>query len=804
MPLPRFTWPLEIDDGLSSTFGEYRTNHLHGGIDLRTRQESGYKVLAAADGEIYRIKCERRGYGKAIYIRHADGWVTLYAHLQDFENEVLKLEDLLGSVQRNTGSPYPGTYYLDQPLRVSQGQVIAHAGESGAGLPHLHFETRIGEFEQVNPFDAGLAWRGDSTAPTLVSATLIPDGPAGRVMDQPRPLTVPFRKTNGSYSWAAPVKIEPPFRLLVTAFDVEGTPGNGCHVYSMRAFLDGEEIYTVRPDRFSLAPALRVGLIFDLNRNGKYPSAFTYSLDPRAPAYLPFTASRLPIQTLAPGPHRLEIQASDVWGNLSHAIGTLLVPVRAATVFGEPREVDAGAFELPWKIVGEGPADVSIAVSHDNAETFAPAAGLTGQAGVVKFNLGNPLLATKVLLEGRAVGSSIAANCAVAAVDVLSSPLSPVSSLSIDSTGRLAMTLRRPGAFLLTGVGFEPHEFLPLPTAGVNSTVVAFPRPMSRSKRLYAEIEFLDQHPISSLLIPWDVPPPTAVIDLLPARNSVALRLVFDRPRVDWDGKARGRFPDKSERPVDFARLDARTFLASLSPPPVSGRADIEANGVTIPLDVRRVHAESSQRFVSDDLIASFDTGAAYTDFFLWVQKDPPYADPRLVQVSDVYRLHPEGEPLARPARIQLHYPPAVHDPTKLGIFSWDPDGYWVYEATGIDRPHRLASTSVRRLGRYVLLEDRARPEIEFIAPRPGSSVPVASLPSILVEVTDYGKGVDDDTIQITLDGHRISAYYDPDRKWAAHVFHNPPKKGRHTLHVTARDHAGNAAIPASAVFYVK
>lgn len=94
----------------------------HNGIDLRTRfidSPLGHRyVTASADGKIERLENQgKKGYGLHIRIRHSDGSMTLYAHLQK-------------------------TYVIQGQI-VVRGQQIGLTGNSGfSSGPHLHFEYR--------------------------------------------------------------------------------------------------------------------------------------------------------------------------------------------------------------------------------------------------------------------------------------------------------------------------------------------------------------------------------------------------------------------------------------------------------------------------------------------------------------------------------------------------------------------------------------------------------------------------------------------------------------------------------------
>ncbi|MFP4192555.1 MAG: M23 family metallopeptidase, partial [Candidatus Hydrogenedentota bacterium] len=82
-----YHWPLDVDPVLTSSFGEYRTGRFHAGIDLRT-YGIGQPVRAPEDGEVVRVRTSPYGYGKALYIRLADGNTAVFAHLDRFASPV--------------------------------------------------------------------------------------------------------------------------------------------------------------------------------------------------------------------------------------------------------------------------------------------------------------------------------------------------------------------------------------------------------------------------------------------------------------------------------------------------------------------------------------------------------------------------------------------------------------------------------------------------------------------------------------------------------------------------------------------
>ena len=83
-------WPTNASRKLSSNFGEFRDDHFHMGIDIKTNGKEGYEVYAIADGFISRMVTNYTGYGKALYLKTKSGNTAVYCHLSKFSVELEK------------------------------------------------------------------------------------------------------------------------------------------------------------------------------------------------------------------------------------------------------------------------------------------------------------------------------------------------------------------------------------------------------------------------------------------------------------------------------------------------------------------------------------------------------------------------------------------------------------------------------------------------------------------------------------------------------------------------------------------
>ena len=135
-----YTWPTRTGKQLSSNFGEFRGNHFHMGIDIRTYGSVGHPMYAVNDGYIYRISTNFSGYGKALYLKTNDSKIAVYGHLNRFSKPI---SDRLFELQNDKQSYFVNKYFSQDEYPVKRGDIIGYSGNSGGSMgPHVHFEFR--------------------------------------------------------------------------------------------------------------------------------------------------------------------------------------------------------------------------------------------------------------------------------------------------------------------------------------------------------------------------------------------------------------------------------------------------------------------------------------------------------------------------------------------------------------------------------------------------------------------------------------------------------------------------------------
>jgi len=116
-----FQWPLR--GAILSSYGPKPGGVHNDGINIAAKR--GAPVKAAASGRVVYAGDELEAYGNLILVRHPTGYITAYAHVDKM--------------------------LVAEGVAVKQGQIIAHAGQTGGVSPaQLHFEIRKGR-QAINP-----------------------------------------------------------------------------------------------------------------------------------------------------------------------------------------------------------------------------------------------------------------------------------------------------------------------------------------------------------------------------------------------------------------------------------------------------------------------------------------------------------------------------------------------------------------------------------------------------------------------------------------------------------------------------
>ena len=118
----QFQWP--VNGHVILNYGAIDGGERNDGINIAAAQ--GTPVRASASGTVSYCGNELKGYGNLVLIKHDNGYITAYAHVDSF------------TVGRSD--------------RVVAGQVIAYAGATGdVATPQLHFEIRGSNQRPVDP-----------------------------------------------------------------------------------------------------------------------------------------------------------------------------------------------------------------------------------------------------------------------------------------------------------------------------------------------------------------------------------------------------------------------------------------------------------------------------------------------------------------------------------------------------------------------------------------------------------------------------------------------------------------------------
>jgi hypothetical protein len=262
-PKDYFRAPMDMRLLLAGTFGEIRANHFHSGIDIKTAGVEGAMVYAVADGYVSRIKVSAYGFGKAVYVTHPNGYVSVYGHLNRYNKMI---GDYVRKEQYQKESFEVDLYPTEGELPVKKGDIIAYSGNSGSsGGPHLHFEIRDGGSQKpINPLLFGYDVK-DFYKPRITSIKIYPDDKNSLLngYSDAKRFLVEGWGTEHKITGNPVIRLSGNISFAIQTFDQQNDTENKNGTYAVRLYIDNRMVYRHTLETFSFDNSRYVNSLLD-------------------------------------------------------------------------------------------------------------------------------------------------------------------------------------------------------------------------------------------------------------------------------------------------------------------------------------------------------------------------------------------------------------------------------------------------------------------------------------------------------------------------------------------------------------
>ena len=248
--------PLDIPIQLSGTFGEFRSNHFHAGLDIRTQGRQGLKVKSVQNGWVNRIRVSTTGYGKALYIQHYDGTTSVYAHLKKFAP---KIEAYVKERQYQKESFTIDLFPKSEVLKIEAGELVGFSGNTGGSYgPHLHFEVRNSSNQNpINPMEYPLEIK-DSQRPQIQNLYIY-----NGIHPDSKKKEFPLVKKNDSVYTTAGIYTGGKISVGLRLFDRQDLSSNKNGIYKAKVRLNGIPQFEMKMDEISFNDSKYINLLID-------------------------------------------------------------------------------------------------------------------------------------------------------------------------------------------------------------------------------------------------------------------------------------------------------------------------------------------------------------------------------------------------------------------------------------------------------------------------------------------------------------------------------------------------------------
>ena len=264
--------PVHFEVLLAGNFGEPRPNHFHGGLDIKTQQEEGKAIYSIGDGYVSRVTVNLDGMGNAIYVRHPEGYTSVYAHLQRFAPMI---EAKLRKWQYEHHSTDADVSFAATDCPGAKGQVIALSGDTGASMgPHLHLEIhRTDNWNMLDPLEFIPELVQDTVKPVAHSFMAYPQGSEGMFCGKTTPQRFEFTNHEMEDEFTAWGKVG----FGIYADDYMQGSANTCGIRHTCLLVDGVEVFSSDVNNISMADNKLVNIWGDVDYFMKHQQWFLKS-----------------------------------------------------------------------------------------------------------------------------------------------------------------------------------------------------------------------------------------------------------------------------------------------------------------------------------------------------------------------------------------------------------------------------------------------------------------------------------------------------------------------------------------------
>ena len=339
----KFLWPTNNEKTFSSNFGEYRDDHFHMGIDIKTNGIIGQQIFAVEDGFIHRMRSEYTGYGKCIYQTTNSGHEIVYAHLESFTPLMEKVWRLQ---QAKRMSYKVDAHFSPREFQIKKGDLIGFSGNTGNSYaPHLHFELRSSKSEPLNPLIMGFNDLPDNIMPIPKEVAIIPLSNNSIINSSQLTQTMPvFRDKSGIYNFADTISVFGDFAFALKAIDKREGTNNIYQFHKVDLKINNQLKFGLEYSKipFPQGKFAKTIIQYDLKRKnlGEFQKLYRQKEHKKLTIH---NTNDNGIINLAPGIHNIEIIIYDASGNKAiikgKAIGTFPMTLNVQEIYKDNKVI---------------------------------------------------------------------------------------------------------------------------------------------------------------------------------------------------------------------------------------------------------------------------------------------------------------------------------------------------------------------------------------------------------------------------------------------------------------------------------